>query len=352
MKRECAADSNVLPLSPPQHGGDLARASQVFGVPLEQWIDLSTGISPWSWPVPRLPDHVWRRLPPRSDGLVAAAQSFYQSTAELLAVPGSQWAIAQLCPALLELRAIAPGQRVAVPARGYQEHRFAWARAGINCVEYQCIAELAALVNTASTDHAVVITPNNPTAEVCEAGQLQTIAAQLAERKGWTVVDQAFADLAGDPILELGPCGVTLRSLGKFFGLAGLRVGFVAAPKSLREHLQTQLGPWSLAHPARFIAQQALLDRDWHRLQRERVAAKSQVWSQWLERRLGTPVLNAGLFFTVEKASQDCHQIYRCLGSRGVLLRIFEERDGERLLRFGLPETQRPLQWEDWFAGV
>lgn len=336
----------------PHHGGDLASASEAFKIPLERWIDLSTGISPWSWPVPELPEYVWRRLPPRKDGLEAAAGDFYQSEVPLLAVPGSQWAIAQLCPALLQLGEVEPGQKVAVPLRGYQEHRFAWAQAGLRWVEYRDVAHLLELVEEGAVDHAVVIAPNNPTGEVCSSASLQALASELGERRGWLVVDQAFADLDATVLCDLGSRSVILRSLGKFFGLAGLRVGFVAAPARLRGYLQAQLGPWGLAHPARFIAEQALLDRGWHQRQREAIAAQSELWSQWLRQRLGQEVMNAGLFCTIQDTARSCAQLYQTLGQRGVLVRIFEPREGRNLVRFGLPATSHKAQWASWFASI
>lgn len=336
----------------PHHGGDLAKASEDFGIPLAQWVDLSTGISPWSWPIPELPEQVWRRLPPRKDGLEAAAQRFYQSKHPLFAVPGSQWAIAQLCPALLDLGEIRPGQRVGVPARGYQEHRFAWAQAGVLCVEYEDMASLKPLLTQGEVDHAVVIDPNNPTGEACANQELRELAQQLEAKRGWLVVDQAFADLQGKPVIDLGPRVVIMRSLGKFFGLAGLRVGFVAAAKPLQEKLQAKLGPWGLAHPARFIAEKALLDEAWHRWQRDTVATRSEAWHRWLTHRLDHPVINAGLFFTLKMPAAECQRIYQRLGESGVLVRIFQEREGKNLMRLGLPESSEQSQWEAWFGSV
>lgn len=333
----------------PAHGGDLERASEVFGIPLEQWVDLSTGISPWSWPVPEIPNWVWRRLPPRHDGLASAAQGFYGVDAPLLAVPGSQWAIAQLCPALMELQEIFPGQKVAVPLRGYQEHRFAWTRAGFDCVAYNGVADLLGLVSKKQVDHAVLIAPNNPTAERCEPEDLRALTQALAPRRGWLVVDQAFADLDACRVLDLGHRCVVLRSLGKFFGLAGLRVGFVAAQDRLLAHLQASLGPWGIAHPARWIATQALQDLAWQHQQRERIARQSEAWGAWLAQRLGCRVANGGLFCTVTQPAPVCQHIYQSLGAKGVLVRIFDVIDGENLVRFGLPESQDPERWSFWF---
>lgn len=336
----------------PLHGGDLERASETFGIPVEQWVDLSTGISPWSWPVPELPDWVWRRLPPREDGLEAAAQRYYGSRSPLVAVPGSQWAIAQLCPALLRLQVVVPGQRVAVPLRGYQEHRFAWTRAGFECVEYKDVAELLSLVGNAKVEHAVLIDPNNPTAERCPPSELRALAQDLDRRQGWLVVDQAFADLHGGGVHDLGSRCVVLRSLGKFFGLAGLRVGFVAAVDELLTELRARLGPWGIAHPARWIAVQALQDESWQQRQREKIERASEAWSAWLSQRLGCPIANAGLFCTLRQPGPVCERIYQALGAQGVLVRVFDAKHGQNLLRFGLPHSQDPAQWRAWFDRV
>jgi L-threonine-O-3-phosphate decarboxylase len=318
-----------------EHGGNLPAASRRFNIPLEQWIDLSTGISPWSWPVPALPQHVWQALPYADEQLEAAAARYYGcDRAAILAVPGSQYAL-QYTPALLRTGT------VAMPQRGYAEHRAAWQRAGHHIVEYADGLALQALVQEGVVDHALVINPNNPTGEVVSAQQLQHLHEQLREKDGWLVVDEAFADVtAGISLASRCPAPglIVYRSAGKFFGLAGLRLGFLLAPPGLSTQLRMAMPPWLLSHPARWIGTVALLDEDWQTQQRERLLLSAGQWLQCL--RETVPALEftgTSLFVSGQGDAGYCEALYHALGRRAVLLRLFEPIDGQRLLRCGVP---------------
>lgn len=303
--------------------------------------------------MPSIPEEVFRRLPPEQDGLVQAASEFYGTPSSLLPVPGSQWAIAHLCEVLLSRAQVCPGQRVAVPRWGYKEHAYAWARAGMELVTYDTLDGLFSIIQDQGTEHAIVISPNNPTTECASKIQLRSMAQSLQARGGWLVVDQAFADLRpADAACGLGPNAVCLHSLGKFFGLAGLRLGFVAAHEDVLASLRARLGPWALTHPTRWIATRALQDRSWQKMQRERVQRDGQAWSHWLRDRLGHEVHSAGLFCTLKASASRCEGLFEQLGQRGVLTRIFEPHAGQNLMRFGLPPIQDSSRWEAWFTGI
>lgn len=318
-----------------EHGGNLPAASRRFDIPLDQWMDLSTGISPWSWPVPVLPQHVWQTLPYADEQLETAAAGYYGcDRAAILAVPGSQYAL-QYTPALLRTGT------VAMPLRGYAEHRAAWLRAGYHIVEYADGNALRHLVETGAVDHALVINPNNPTGEVVAAQHLQRLHERLRERDGWLVVDEAFADVT--PGISLAPrCPahglIVYRSAGKFFGLAGLRLGFMLAPPGLLEQLHAAMPPWLLSHPARWIGAAALSDQAWQVQQRARL---TRVAEQWLrDLRAAVPALaftGTSLFVSGVGAAAYCEALYASLARRAVLLRLFESIAEQRILRFGLP---------------
>jgi len=317
------------------HGGDLSRASQTFGVAKERWIDLSTGISPWSWLVPAVPEIVWQSLPYAGDGLESAASDYYGCDARsLLAVPGSQYAI-QCIPALI------PKGAVAMPVRGYAEHRLSWFKAGHDIVDYDGLAQLQQLVSERRVKHVVVINPNNPTSEMIVRQQLMEILQQLQVAGGWLLVDEAFMD--GVPENSLVPeCPksglVILRSIGKFFGLAGLRLGFVMAPPVLLQKLDSQSPPWHVSHPARWVAKQALADFSWQRIQRQRLEEVSLHWCQVLTERFSALEFSGSLLFVTGRGeAESCEAIYQELGKNAVLVRLFDEIKGQRMVRFGLP---------------
>lgn len=323
------------------HGGDLAAASEAFGIPKSQWIDLSTGISPWSWPVPTVPKAIWQSLPDGRDGLEQAAADFYGCSASaVLPVAGSQEGL-QKIPTLINRGP------VAIPVRGYEEHRLAWFKAGHDIVGYQNAKQLEQLIASGQVRHAVVINPNNPTGEIIGREVLLALKQQLQDRQGWLLVDEAFMDADGDHSLVAEPPQtglIVLRSLGKFFGLAGLRLGFVVAPAEIKQELEELLSPWSVSHPARWVGKQALMDVEWHRAQRQRLVSASAQWREELAMVFPELRLTLSPLFVSGVGEADfCNALYRGLGQLGVLVRLFDEKDGLRMVRFGLPcDEQRP----------
>lgn len=311
-----------------EHGGRLRRAAERYRIPLADWLDLSTGISPFGWPPPLLPAEVWQRLPEDDDGLVEVARGYYGAP-HLLPVAGSQAAI----QALPRLRA--PG-RVGVIAPGYAEHAQAWRRAGHE------VARLSAaqLFEAAERlDVVVLIHPNNPGAERFQRGDLLGLHARLASRGGWLVVDEAFIDATPERSL----CGdsdreglVVLRSIGKFFGLAGARAGFACASAGLLDALRERLGPWALSGPTRHVLMQALADRDWQAAARTRLIRAGTQLGESLD-RCGLSE-GAGCAYFQWRRHPQATRLHDALARRGILVRCFDSDEATPpSLRFGLP---------------
>ena len=234
-----------------EHGGNLRDATLRFG--RSDWLDLSTGLNPHWYPAPALPGNAWHRLPEASPELALAAQACYGAPL-MLPVAGTQAAI----QALPRLR---PPSRVTVAAPSYAEHAQHWGNHGHTLAQTP-YPELEAAI--AHSDVVVVCNPNNPTGATVPATQLLAWAEQLAARGGWLVVDEAFGDTArhNSVAAHSGQPGlIVLRSVGKFFGLAGIRLGFVAAHADLLHHLANLLGPWTISGPAQHIALAALTDQ-------------------------------------------------------------------------------------------
>lgn len=312
---------------PLHHGGRLRAAASNYGLALDQWLDLSTGINPNGWPVPSVPASAWARLPEEEDGLEQAARAYYGAS-HLLPVAGSQ-AVIQALP---RLRAPA---RVGVLSPGYAEHAAAWREAGH---EVSALAAGEAEQAVPACDVLVLIHPNNPTGVCFPLERLLDWHAQLAARGGWLVIDEAFMDTTPDRSL----CGqarlpglIVLRSLGKFFGLAGARVGFVCAQPDLLARLQRLLGPWTVNAPARWIAQAALRDQDWRERERPRLVAAGERLGALLRRQGLEPQGGCALFQWVPSPwARDLHQ---ALARQGILTRLFEDPAS---LRLGLPGTE------------
>jgi cobalamin biosynthetic protein CobC len=301
-----------------EHGGRLRAAAAQWGVPLADWLDLSTGIAPWPYSVPPLPAEVWQRLPEDEDGLEAAARAYYGAR-QVLTLAGSQAAI-QLLPQLF------PHGRVAMPTPLYAEHPACWRAAGHAVVAWN-----------APADYAVLCNPNNPTGQRYTRDELLERSRSLR----LLLVDEAFIDAAPEQSLANHTADniVVLRSLGKFFGLAGARVGCAIAAPALLDKLREALGPWALSHPGRWAARHALVDTAWQAAQSERLQNASLRLDALLKNAGHGDATGTALFRYV--ATPRAAAIHDALARRGILLRLFDDPPA---LRFGLPGNEP--QWQ------
>lgn len=313
-----------------EHGGNLNLAASQYGIPLEKWLDLSTGINPNGYPIPQIPAAAWQRLPLENDGLIEAACAYYGGQFAL-ATAGSQAAL-QVLP---QLRT---ASKVAMPAFMYQEHAKAWLSAGHEVIHFEGYPDENILKNA---DVLLLCNPNNPTATQFSIADLQRWHMQLVARGGWLIVDEAFIDITPEySMVQHAHCEglFVLRSLGKFFGLAGARVGFLFGAEKSLSRAQEKIGPWSLTGPSRWIATQALNDREWQRNMRLQLQASSQRLADLLTENGLTPSANTALFqFVTSVRAKDWQQH---LARQGVWVRIFSTlvaQNTESALRFGLP---------------
>ena len=320
-----------------EHGGKLRAAAQHYGIPLACWLDLSTGINPEGYPVPPLDPECWNRLPEDGDGLETAAATYYGNQ-RLLVLPGSQAAI-QALPALFKPVAVACVTPI------YEEHAQAWARAGHRLRRLPTLQRALA----AATPNVLLCNPNNPTATTLQRADVLDAVEQLQKRGGWLIVDEAFADAESENGLaalagsEAATSLIVLRSLGKFFGLAGARVGFVFGNAEKLDRLREMLGPWPVSHPARVVARRALEDSAWQAATRNQLATSSQRLSELLA-PLGE-VSRTALFCTVK--TPHVTALFEHFALRAVLTRHFGQHG---LLRFGLPSGE--AQWQRLFTAI
>lgn len=348
------------------HGGRLRAAAIDYGIPLADWLDLSTGINPTPYPAPAIPAEVWQRLPEDEDDLPAIAAAAYGCPAPALPLPGSQAAIQALPAVLAALNPGLPGTPLVIAAPTYAEHPAAWAKAG-HPLHALPLADFARTIAADSRLRlALLVQPNNPTGERLPAAELLSIADTLAARGGWLIVDEAFADADGPSSLAAvagnHPGLLVLRSLGKFFGLAGARVGFLLGPASVREELARQLGPWPVNGPARWLAARALADADWQAEQRRQLTAASERLAALLAPLTADqqPAAGCALFRWLPLAdSHTAAALAEHCARRGILLRRFDPADpypAPPALRFGLPPdeagwTRLTAALHDWLHG-
>jgi cobalamin biosynthesis protein CobC len=330
-----AADTVPQPLAPLAHGGNLAAARQMFPDAPEPFIDLSTGINPYPYPLPQIPLDCFLRLPDRATvrRLAAVAARSYAAPSDDYVVPASGTQI--LLPQVAML--VAPG-RAAILGPTYAEHLRAAVLAGHRAIEVRDVGQLR------SADLAVIVNPNNPDGRIVPKAEILDIARDLRQRDGILVIDEAFADVAPPGVSLAGDtdCGnvVVLRSFGKFFGLAGLRLGFAIAAPDLARRLDLLLGPWAVAGPAIFVGEKALADTSWKIRMFECLADAAQRLNLLLAGS-GLEIMGGTSLYRLTRSSK-AHELFNHLGHAGILVRPFAH--DSTWLRWGLPATKAAWQ--------
>ena len=297
----------------------------------EPWVDLSTGINPVPYPLPPLPPDCFTRLPEpeAEDTLRACAARAYGAAdpAFVAAAPGTQMLI-DLIPRLW------PARRVAVLGPTYAEHAHAWAKQG---ARVRTVGEFDAL---GGAEVAVVVNPNNPDGQRTPPARLLGLADRMAAHGRLLLVDEAFADLEDPGIAGALPHPglIVLRSFGKTYGLAGLRLGFALAAPERAAAIRSALGPWAVSGPALAIGARALANGDWLAATAARLAAECRDLDALLA-AAGLRVVGGTKLFRL--AEGDAPEMFHRLGEAGIFVRRFTEHP--RWLRFGLPGT--PDAW-------
>ncbi|MDG3085161.1 threonine-phosphate decarboxylase CobD [Vibrio hannami] len=326
-----------------KHGGNLIEIAARYGTEPTEWLDLSTGVSPFTYPVGDIPTSVWNRLPETNDGLEPAAKVYYDAAFEPIAVSGSQAAIMAL-PGGITLELGRCGT-IALPRVGYKEHQHAWSsfEQDGNEWEIEFYDDFPTAQQIETCDVILIINPNNPSGKFTEQEQLHKVLSNKEQKGGYLIVDEAFADCTPE-ISMLNPYKhsdnlIVLRSVGKFFGLAGARVGFVFAKSVIKSLLEETLGPWTVTGPARWVMKNALQDMKWQEATAKRIADDSERLNQLLDSKLDCKRAGTQLFTTVYMPdAQACHEL---LCRQQVLTRLCDEKNA---IRFGLPETE--AQWQ------
>ncbi len=306
-------------ISKRDHGGGLDAAIEAFGGARGDWLDLSTGINPIPYPLGSIAAELWEDLPDRAiqDRFCAAARQFWSvpTGVSVLPTPGTSAAIARL-PGLLS------GTRVRIAPPTYNEHAAAFRNSGWSVVE------------TGEADAQVFVHPNNPDGRLVSDLPLANAA--------FTIIDESFCDTQPD-LSHVGHGHeqgvVVLKSFGKFWGLAGLRLGAVIATAELCNQMAEALGPWAVSGPALDIGARALEDRGWAETTRQRLARDAARLDAMMATRGAELVGGTTLFRTY--AVGDAAAVHHRLAQAHIWTRVFPY--SETWLRLGLPGGE-----DDW----
>ena len=313
---------------PIAHGGGLIAARRRFPGAPEPWIDLSTGINAIPYTVD-LPLEAFTRLPePESVAALeaVAAQAYgVPDPAMVAAAPGTQ-SLIHLLPRLLT------GKRVVIIGPTYAEHAAAWTQGGSR------VRTVDRLSAAGTPDVVVAVNPNNPDGARLPRTELLAVADRMAETGGVLIVDEAFADLEVGTLAPLLPHPglLLLRSFGKAYGLAGLRLGFLLGSAALASLVREALGPWAVSGPAVWAGRMALADEDWRKATMARLTRDAARLDRLLQDS-GCRVIGGTRLFRLA-ALDNANGAFERLCQRGILVRRFD--GNPRWLRFGIPAGQ------------
>ncbi len=303
----------------PDHGGGLDAAMAQYGGTRANWLDLSTGINPNPYPVPDIPLHYWQVLPDDSAmaRLLAAARTFWNVPKTAVIVPAS--GVSAIIAMLPDL---ADRSQISILDPTYNEYAGAFQGAGW------------AVQNKAPVQ--VRVHPNNPD------GRIFTRPEIAASHDCLTIIDESFCDVCPkNSLIDLAqfPDHIILKGMGKFWGLAGLRLGFAITTPDLAQRISRRLGPWNISGPAQFIGQKALSDMDWVRNTRAGLQTMAARLSDALTQNGLAPLGGTDLFQLAETMDAKALQSHLC--QNHILTRIFPY--SEKWIRLGLPANTDAL---------
>jgi cobalamin biosynthetic protein CobC len=312
---------------PLQHGGALDVAIERYGGFADEWLDLSTGINPEGLPVPEMESALWKRLPEQSlmERTLKKARAFYgvPDDTEIIAGPGTQ-SLIQLLPEIIG----EPGE-VDIVAPTYGEYAASFSRCGWRVNE---IGNVAATSPEARA--VVVVNPNNPDGRVTGPDLLSGLRGSLAKRGGLLIVDEAFQDASDNQSAtsHAQSGAIVLKSFGKFFGLAGMRIGFAITNPDIVSKLAARLGPWAVSGPALAAADRIFADEEAISEMRSRIAQSARMLEKTLEQAGLASVGATGLFRLARH--KRAGMLFEALCRQKVLVRPFDYEP--EWLRFGL----------------
>lgn len=312
------------------HGGNLDVAKQLFPHVTVPWLDLSTGINPFSYPIPSIDTGLYQHLPMQAheEALKDVAARYYGCiNKDYVAIaPGTQILIA-LMPYVI------PVHEVCVLCPTYGEHLFSWQHAGVKLSK---IYDLDTFVKCAQKPKriGVICNPNNPDGRLLSKERLNFILGKWNGMGNYLMIDEAYMDFVNESMVSAFPCDhlIILRSFGKTYGLAGLRVGFLLAQPKIIQKIQYLLGHWCVGGPALHIAMLALQDYQWFTETKQRLCEQQERLNKLLASYKLSCIGGTLLYRLIHY--ENATSLWYHLASQGIWLRRFDYN--HTWLRWGL----------------
>lgn len=314
------------------HGGRINAAQVLFPNAPLPWIDLSTGVNPHAYPIPKLAPQAWSRLPDDGafSGIEDAARMRYNAPPQGSVVAGSGvQSFIQILPRIF------PRRRVAILGFTYAEYALNWRTSGSTIDIVDTIEQL-----DKDFDIGIIVNPNNPDGRLVEKDRIVDLAERFARKNQLLIIDESFVDFypqLSAVNLSILDSVIVLRSFGKTYGLPGLRLGFALCSKYNEILLRQALGPWAVSGPALAIGLQALFDPEWLKC----AAVKCQHDADRLDNLLkntGFIAIGGTILYRLVQ-HREAQRIFDKLCTHGILVRHFPEK--QDWLRFGLPDDSK-----------
>jgi len=298
------------------HGGGIDAAIAHFGGARNEWIDLSTGINPIPYPLPEFADCHWTQLPDRAvfEAFNHVARRFWNVPDNATIIPASgASAIIAMLPSILE------GSKVVIPEPTYNEHRAAY-------IAHGWTIEAQGNVKT-------IVHPNNPDGHLYTASDLNTHRC---------VIDESFCDICPQFSMvshAIDDGHIVIKSFGKFWGLAGMRLGAIIAPNKLAPAIRDRIGPWAVSGPALHTGTLALQDMQWANETRQRLKSDAKQLDEIMMNK-GVNSIGGTTLFRLYHV-EDAQKWFERFAQNHILTRVFPY--SKHFLRLGIPA---PNQWQ------
>jgi len=354
-------------LSPCIHGGDVWKISEKFRIPLNQVIDFSVPINPLGASKKVLQSirqhlNLIKNYPdPNHEWLIETLSNYVGVESNNVIVGNGSTELIYLFTEVF----VESGHEAVIPIPTFGEYKVATMRVGGKPLFLRCDPaknfrlDFEKLEKAISKKTRIIFfcNPNSPTGILYEKDDILRVVRLAAEKNVLVFLDEDYVDFVDDAKRYSMAEYVTrydnlfiLRSLTKFFALAGLRIGFgIASPDVVRALRRAKM-PWSVNSLAMFAATEAVKDDDFIKRSRLLISRSKRHMQKMLEEIPWLRVYpSEANFFLVEitEGHLTSTQLKDQLSRKGLLIRDCSDFDGlsNRFFRVSVnkPEENKKL---------